>query len=331
MRVGCISYATDQGIAHLAKAFYDHGVITDVAIFHHSSRVNHPEWFPGAMVIARRPFDWPEIRAWIDQMDAMLFFETPFDWIVLDYCRRKGIRTAICPMYECSPRHIPVQPDKWLCPSLLDCEYFPGSPFIPVPVEQPWQERKWARRFLHNGGHLGLRGHKGTLEIMRAMELVKSPITMTIRSQDAKGLAELIRKVPSIKWDRRVSLSMGGIPYGQLFDGFDVFIMAEKYNGLSLPLAEARASGMLVMTSDRFPMNTWLPREPLIPVEKYTVASISGAYKEFQEATVRPEDIAAKIDQVYDTDISEYSRSGKAWAEENSWEKLKPRWVEALA
>ena len=88
---------------------------------------------------------------------------------------------------------------------------------------------------------------------------------------------------------------------------------------------------MLVMTSDRFPMNTWLPREPLIPVEKYTVASISGAYKEFQEATVRPEDIAAKIDQVYDMDITEYSRSGKAWAEENSWELLKPRWVEALS
>ena len=120
MRVGTITYCSSQGIAHLAKAFYDHGVITDVAIFHHSSRVNHTEWYPGAMVIARRPFDWPEIRTWIDGLDAMLFFETPFDWSVLDYCRQKKIRTAIVPMYECTPRHIPCQPDN-VWPSRATC------------------------------------------------------------------------------------------------------------------------------------------------------------------------------------------------------------------
>ena len=40
-----------------------------------------------------------------------------------------------------------------------------------------------------------------------------------------------------------------------------MFVFPEKFNGLSLPLQEARAAGMLVLATDRFPMNTWLPRE----------------------------------------------------------------------
>ena len=201
-----------------------------------------------------------------------------------------------------------------------------------MPVDpSKWQQRYQAKRFLHNGGHLGCRGHKGTLEIMQAMEHVKSPLHLTIRSQDIDGLNQKIRECPSILGNPQVAIERGPVPYESLFStDYDVFIMAEKFNGLSLPLQEARAAGMLVMTSDRFPMNTWLPQEALIPVESYHEARVSAGHNLFQEAVVNPRDIAAKMDEVYGSNIEGYSEQSRLWAMENSWEALKPKYIQVL-
>lgn len=349
LKVGCISYATSQGISHLAKNFYDAGVITDVMVYRHGSRPSHLEWYrkdsePNYPVeLIQRPFSGPVVEDFIRSVDVMLFFETPFDWDVIKLIRKLGKRSVIVPMYECTPkRYTPIvkdhdvssMPDKWICPSLLDVEYFTGSPYLPIPLAPDvpaWQLRTRAENFLHNGGNLGLRGHKGTREIMQAMRYVVSPIKLTIRAQDERGLHELITAEPSVKRDDRVTLQYGEIPYAELFDGHDVFLMAEKYNGLSLPLAEARAAGMMVMTSNRFPMHCWLPTLPLIPVARYQRASIGGSYNDYDEAVVDPVAIASKIDEVYGRSIKNYSQSAIQWRESMSWEKLKPEWIKELS
>jgi hypothetical protein len=84
------------------------------------------------------------------------------------------------------------------------------------------------------------------------------------------------------------------------------------------------------MCGDRFPMSEWLPREPLIPVAGYRKNRIGPPYHEFSEAVFDPKDIAATIDRWYGRDITEYSASGKAWAESMSWAKLRPRYLEVL-
>ena len=50
----------------------------------------------------------------------------------------------------------------------------------------------------------------------------------------------------------------------------------------------------------------------------------------FSSALYDPRDIAAKIDELYDTDISAYSLAGKKWAEENSWAVLAPVYLDLL-
>ncbi len=265
MRVGTIGYATEQGIGYLPKWFYDAGLITDVMVFRHGSRQTHLEWYPeGTVELVGRPFNGPVVEAFIKSVEVMLFFETPFDWTVIDLCKRLGTKTVIVPMYECTPERVPWQPDAWFCPSLLDQrDYFKGSPFVPIPVPQDttWHQRKTATRWLHNAGNLGLRGHKGTLEILKAVKHVSSrDFRLTVRAQDVNALRGVIAQVPDVERDPRVVVQYGDTPREMLFGPeHDVFVMAEKYNGLSLPLMEARASGMLVVTSDRFPTNTWLP------------------------------------------------------------------------
>ncbi len=385
MRVGSLVYATDQGLGVLAKSFYDAGVVTDICVIRHGRHPTHDEWYPGAPQVTnlRDVQQIGKIMSFCTPMDAMLFFETPFHWSLIDACRECGVKTIIMPMHECMPERIPSQPDLWLCPSLLDykwtnnrvtllksqkpehntktsgiwAEGWNNAVSLSVPVSVPWRQRTRAEVFVHNAGHGGLKGRNGTMELTVAWPLVKSPARLKLRTQDALGVREK-------QLDPRIEVTFGTCQHSTLWrDGGkgDVFIFPEKFNGLSLPLQEARAAGMLVMCGDRFPMNTWLPREvhnnnnencplndpetycnpvlgglgcscpsPLISVAGYHKERIGPPYSEYDCAEFDPRQIAAKIDEWYGRDISEYSLQGKAWAEANSWAALKPKYMEVL-
>jgi glycosyltransferase involved in cell wall biosynthesis len=337
-RIGCIGYATEQGLGRLAKSFWDAEVVTNMLIFQHPHYATHPEWYPpDTPVLSSRPFDMNStvLKRFLSEIDVLLCFETPFCWTLIDACRKIGVKTVIVPMYEWTPECLPARFDQWLCPSLLDLEYFKNMPlaeFIPIPVDMgiAWQQRTTAKRFLHNAGHIGCRGHKGTLELLKAVQHVRSPLSLTITCQDANGLSRLINQVPDVKGDTRVKFVVGDLPRHVLFDGeHDVYVAPEKFNGLSLPLQEAYASGMVVITTDRFPTNTWLTHG-LIPVSGYSRARTQPSNLEIDEATIDPSSIAKVMDEWYNRDIANISLSGKVWAEKHSWQVLKSRWLEAL-
>lgn len=325
MRVGSFVYATDQGLGILAKSFYDAKVVTDVMIVRHGRHTTHEDWYPGARCIADlRAEHWrQEMRDFAAHMDIMLFFETPFHWPIIDDCRRMGVKTALMPMYECMPQRLPCQPDLFINPSHLDQLYYAYGTHIPVPISYPWRQRQRAQVFVHNAGHGGLKGRNGTKELLEAMRYVKSPAKLIIRSQEHIN-------VGNITTHAGVEVYNGPTEYSQLFARGDVFIFPECFNGLSLPLQEARASGMLVICGDRFPMNRWLPREPLIPVQGYAKERIGPPYNEYDRAIFDPRTIAATIDKWYDKDIAAYSEQGREWAESMSWEALRPRYMAAL-
>ncbi len=312
IKVGSIVFATDQGLGILAKSLYQNQVITHPYVFAHASRLNHFEWYPNCPVLRERRPNWGVLREWVNTVDVMLFLETPFDWGLIPYCRDHDIPTVMMTMYECTPKQLPAIPDKFLCPSLLDLQYFPPirSEYIPVPVEVPWRQRVKAHTFVHNAGHGGLKDRNGTIEVIKAWEYVKSPAKLVIRSQKP-----LISST-----DSRVEIRIGTFPFETLYEEGDVFIFPEKFNGLSLPLQEARAAGMLVMAADRFPMNEWLPKEPLIPLSSTRMSSISPRCFDYEEAIIEPRDIAAKVDQWYGRDIANYSSGGRDYAMSMSWD-----------
>jgi len=367
LRVSSLCYATSQGLGHLMKSFYDAGLVTHPIIYRHGhpSRPTRPEWYPPGTPILepKQKFsDNQEVLKTLGQTDVLLCFETFFDWSLVTYCRERGIKTALCVMHEWTPRVWPAKPDMVICPSLLDYDYFKDQfpsgrcVFLPIPVRTDlWRQRTVAKRYLHNAGNVGHREHKGTRQLLEAVKLLTKPIELTVRAQDTGafhsiigdvfggaaralvGAGSLTRIDPKTGSGIRFGhdgpvlwLAGGNEPYESLWDGVDVYVAPEKFNGLSLPLQEARAAGLLVMTTDRYPANTWLPPEPLINPDRYQKACVGSSYYEFDEAVVRSEDIAADMDFWYGQDISAYSASGLEWAQANSWESLKPRWMEAL-
>ena len=332
IRVGTICYAVNSGLGILAKSFFDNRIVNNVVVIEHAHHPNHLEWYPGFPAVPIREVSYSQsVKDLCDQMDVMLFFETPFDIGLIEYCRRHNTKTVLMPMHECfredwfDGRNVP---DLYLCPSELDYEVinknlrgFAVVRQISVPVSVPWRQRNRAEMFVHNAGHGGLKGRNGTEELINAMRYVKSDVKLIIRSQ---------KELRTVTGDNRIKWEFGTRPYDQLYSEGDVFVFVEKFNGLSLPLQEAYASGMLVMGTNRFPMNEWLPKEPLIPVSYYTKDRIGPPYLSFSQANVDPNLIAKTIDDWFGKDITEYSLRGKQWAEENSWKKLGPKYREIL-
>lgn len=297
-KVGSVVLATSQGLGYLAKDFYDNGIIDKVFVWKHSSRENHYEWYPNRV---------QNIDDLLD-CDIILYFETCFDFDFMKRAKAKGIKIIFCPMFECSNPNIVQMADKIINPSLLDQQYYPEGEFIPIPVNQTWKLRERARVFVHNAGNGGLGGRNGTKELLEAMKWVKSPIKLIVRSQV---------KIDAYN-DPRIEYRIG--TFDDIWSEGDVFVFPEKFNGLSLPLQEAYASGMLVMTGNRFPNNSYLPIEPLIPVKSYKKERIAV---EFDSAVIDPKDIASCIDSWYNKDITEYSLKGKEYNIKNQWKNLK--------
>lgn len=323
-RIGSIVYSTTQGLGILARDFWEHDVINTVCIHEHHCRQNHYEWYPhDTEVIRFRNYD--KAREWVKTLDTFLVFETPFDWELVRIAKQNEVKVVFMPMHECTTNELPYMPDVWLCPSALDYQTF-GGVFIPVPVPDRivWRQRERAVTFVHNSGHGGLKGRNGTQQLLDAMQYIKSPIDLILRSQEP---------LPTPNAPKHVNLEVqiGTVSETSLWKRGDVFVFPERFNGLSLPIQEAYASGMLVMATDRFPNNTYLPRLPLIPVERYEANRVSPSYREFDDAVVSPVTIANMIDLWFDRDIREYSLRGKQWAEQNSWTNLRPNYMEVLS
>lgn len=318
MRVGSIGYATYQGLGLLLKDFYDNKVITDVFTVEHPHHSNH-RWYSGPKTSIKK-FDVNLFRRFIDGMDVMFFFETPFDDGAVAYCRKVGIKTILMPMYECTNFNGSMPMDlitKIVNPSLLDQNHFPKGKFIPVPIPKfvKWRLREQANVFVHNAGYLGLDGRNGTKELLLAMQYVKSPIELIVRSQrDFTIPSEAIG-------DDRIKFIIDTIPSDQLYELGDVFIFPEKFNGLSMPLQEAKAAGMLVMACNRFPINTWTDTDPLIPIVEERATSNSLGLP-ILEAVVDPKEIAKMIDAWYGKDITDHSIDGRVFGQLHSWESL---------
>ena len=163
MRVGTVCFATKQGLGVLAKSFYDHDIVTDAMVVRHGRRPTHMEWYREGTIELSSLSITPVMHEFIKSVDIMLFFETAFNWKLLELCNLYGKPSVLIPMYECTPRGYDKIPKHIINPSALDQIYYPRGVHIPIPVPDGlWKQRTVARKFLQNAGNLDLKNQKGT-------------------------------------------------------------------------------------------------------------------------------------------------------------------------
>lgn len=327
MKVGSLVFATKQGLGYLAKSFYDNGIITHVLKVKHRSR-EEQNWYPDS---GPSTLDPQIMRLFCASMDVMFFFETPFDYSLIRFCKQHKIKTVLMPMYECYRLGVGLdEVDLTLNPSMLDQTYFPYGQHVPVPYEGKWRQRGKITTFVFNAGNGGLAGRNGTSDVLESLKFIKSPARILIRSQQGPlnhNTHELGNSRMTVQW-------AGDIPREELYEEGEVFVFPERFNGLSLPIQEAYASGMVCCVTDKYPYNRCLHKEAqdymLQPNECYKYR-VGKCFPQVNVFEVPPRMIAEKIDELYGKDASDYSLKTKKLVEENySWEVMKPRYQQIL-
>lgn len=118
-----------------------------------------------------------------------------------------------------------------------------------------------------------------------------------------------------------------------------VVVMARRYGGLCLPLWEAAAQGLPVVTLDVAPLNEWVHPSGLVAARRHSKIRAPGSYDSdgrptgwFVSWACQTRDLAAAIAALC-TEPGLAAANGQhhwEWAQTNSWENLKPVWTAAL-
>ena len=265
-----------------------------------------------------------KLKDWLlTDIDILFTAETFYDWSLVKECRSRGVKSILYTMYEMTHSPMVAHPDLFLCPSRLDYDVMPEpKKYLPVPLATDrliWQKRTKAHTFIHSASHGGMSGRKGTQLFLDAIPLVKN--------QDVKFKIFAWKDEYKIPNDKRVEfLPIQFQNYWQLWREGDVLVYPQDYNGICLPVVEAMASGLGVITTDIYPFNEYMPRELLFGHRgKYKTRAAKGLM-ETEAVKISSEDIAVKIDEWANKDISKFSLYGKNYAKAHSWDVLLPKY-----
>lgn len=316
MKLGGIFRCDNSGLGTLSWEFFNHLKFEKALVVKNGVYQAFPERFPGGRLVHKDRISREDIDWLTSGVEGILAFETPYDYGIFKAAEKKGIKTFLIPMYECYPERPTMQPSLHICPSALDFDVIRGDKiYLPTPINRKrlkYRPRNVARTFIHNAGHGGISGRNGTGELLAAIPMIKSDVKIIINTQ--KKIEYHHPKV-----EIRVANYRN---YWDLWNDGDVFVFPHKFDGLSLPIQEALSVGMPVLSTDMHPFNSWLPKEWMIPISE--VIKARPALREIDYYIVRPEDIATKIDEMANKNISRESGVADSLAEKLSWDNLLP-------
>ena len=320
MRIGIIGRADNTGLGIETWEFCRHFPEAKVMIVEYESLYPgqiykiYPERFNNPVIISERPVE-SDLEAFFKGIDVLFTIETPYYPKAFDIARRMGVKTILRVNYEWFRDY---RPNFYISPSLYHFNELPEPKvYLPFPINRkvlPFKLRKKAKKFIHIAGNMkAAYDRNGTELFLQAIPHIKSNIEIIIKSQ-----------VPIVCADKRVRVDVCNHEnYFDIWEDADVYVSPRRYAGQSLPLNEAMSLGMAVIMTDLTPQNDFLPKELLIKPLKVNTLMIN---REIEIADIDPKDIASKIDEIANKDISKYSKISNHIAQAWSWQTLKPRY-----
>lgn len=341
MRVGLIARCDSTGLGVQSREFFTH-IPCKALVIDFSNMVEgdshkeilrpHFEWYPGQTQLTwgsehhlRGDIPTPVIEEFIKDIDILFCIETPYDYNIFDACRVRGVKTILQLNYEFLdyPSSLPA-PDLFAAPSMWNYALVPEPKiFLPVPVNtKNFTQQRAENTFVHIAGRPAEHDRNGTQCFLNSLQHVKNEIKVIIKGQRHVN-------IPHLPGNITIETEFGNkANYYENYSSGGVLVMPRKYGGLCLPMNEALASGMPVITTDISPNNLWLPDEWLVrsthkqtfqckrPVDIYEVDQLA---------------LARKIDEFCNRDY--YNNAvDKACDLSNtiSWEALREKYYEVL-
>lgn len=263
-------------------------------------------------------------RSWLDGLDVVYSAETPYDLRLPQWAAEAGCGVVV----QANPEFLAPMDARaavtWWVATPWRLEHLPArTRVVPMPVpEAPFAHEPGERlRFLHTAGWPAVADRNGTGTFAEAAGMLTVDCDVVIRGQHRDTLR--------YRTDR-VRVEQGCVPdHWDLYQGADVLVMPRRFGGLCLPVLEALAVGLVVVMPDVSPNDVW-PGPRVEATTRDNVASRCGLLPLYDTDTRA---LAATMDELAANPelVAKLRAEASEWVRVNTWEALKPMWLEELA
>lgn len=333
LRIAIVGWNTASGLGYLNRDAAKHMKVSKWLIPKHQRFPELPAPESGCEIrrcgtpdFATKP---PEsLVDWLtDDIDLVLFFEHPYWRRLPETLQQRGVFTVLVPMYEWLPPDCREWVDGFdllLCPT-AQCFRFCTSTLSderrveyqgwPIDIDRlHYRKRERCERFLFIHGTGGFKDRKGGTIVAEAARLCPH-VPLTVFTQTDSGMQS--GNMQSVKWPAHVDVRHAVDDPTTLFAEGDVLLCPSRFEGLGLPLLEAQASGMPIVTTDGAPMNEY---EPFATVRASTrQMSVRNTIKAYDAC---PQHLAEIMADTLGTSVSDASEQARRFAETRSWQQL---------
>jgi|TARA_R110000824_G_scaffold395565_1_gene596314 hypothetical protein len=253
----------------------------------------------------------------LEDIDVVLFFETPFHTSIVKQAKEAGKRVVCIPMLEWTPDW--KKPNKnwikfvdlFICPTqhcfeVLGEEGYPCSVFIwPYDLERfRYTPSSLCHQFLFIEGNGGFLGRKGASVVKKAKELWPE-LPLIVKTQRSPNL-----------WPKNTLFVNPGMNNLSLYSQGDVLIYPGKCDGIGLQPHEAMVSGMPVIVTDGKP---WDEQPALARINSIHSHKRIAPGRDMDWYEADPVHLVEICKSLIGRPVSVEAKTGRAWAESISW------------
>lgn len=349
MKIGLLACSSLTGLGYQTHEFYKN-MKPDKVLVYDLSMLNgmptHHEWYPGTQDQRRIAYGLPSDKdmEWlVDGMDVVFVCETPLNYHLFEYAKKKGVKTVHQYNYEFLDyfRHPNLaKPSVLASPSKWNIEVVSTKNFAPVmhwsvPIDTvniEFREIEQVRTLIHIIGRPAANDRNGTLEFIALMRNLGHKYRYKIYLQPPQeGRAKLHFREVQIALDKikaeigdHLEIIENVEDNLEMYKGGEILVLPRRYGGLCLPMWEALASGVPVIMPNVSPNNTILPKEWLVQ------ANPNGSFQTTTEIKLYKTELSDLIDKVerVSHNICNHNLQARQIAQENSWEAQKPIYLQ---
>lgn len=325
MRLGLFGLRADKrGLSSMTQDFIRHmkpDKVLGIDLGKDSPYPSH--WENGTEVVRREALTPEFLKAWFSDVDSAWFAETGYSPETFPIAREMchTMLHAMPELYPWTepPTHIVANPTSW--------RMMPGGIRFPFPVDIErlrFKQRSEAKRFVHVAGHRAAHDRDGTHLLLQSLSFLKSPTEIVIYSRQPLNVKRFLPRSPvtlTVRPETEDSID--------LYDG-DVLVLPRRYGGQSLPMNEAMALGLPVISLDIEPQRGFLHPAGLVPASRQGTYRAQGGRVEVFGCD--PRTLAGKMDDLHRNPslVEEMSQYSGHYAESISWGNLQGRFYELL-
>jgi GT2 family glycosyltransferase/glycosyltransferase involved in cell wall biosynthesis/tetratricopeptide (TPR) repeat protein/SAM-dependent methyltransferase len=332
MNIGLVGWDVATGLGHYNQDLARHLGVCKWLVPQHPHFPASPE---PPLTVCRRTSLVPEadvLHDFLDGLDWLLCVETPYIMGLPALAHQRGVRVALIPMAENFDPQAGwlnyvdlVMPPTQQCAELVqeartlfDFSWRMARLAGAVDTDRfHFRQRAICRRFLFTNGRGGYEGRKGVHCLAAAARLVPDmPILLYSQTLHLPPLPD------------NVEVRAEVVRPEELYQDGDICVQPSRWEGLGLPLLEAQACGLPLVTTDGPPMTEYRPYRLI----RATCDSqmIGGRPVPAYEAS--PDHLARILRELWRQDIGAASAAARLFVEAfHSWTVVAPQLLSLLA